>query len=147
MFRIPRNNRLKHLSIKRVILVPLIYILLGLNRFIILGMPFKLIANKLGKSMVMSNVEMDPQNHNRVMTISQLIRLLSPHTPWQSKCFVQALTAKEIMNLLKIPSTVYFGLARADDGSLIAHAWVTYGEFIVTGSEGHEKFKVVAYYG
>jgi hypothetical protein len=59
---------------------------------------------------------------------------------------VQALTAKMMMNMLRIPSTIYFGVSKDEEG-LKAHAWVKHSSLIVTGASGMEKFSPVIYFG
>lgn len=135
------------LPIKRKILTSLIVVLLGINRFIILFIPFKHIAGKIGKTMYETDREMDSDKFKKARLIGHYVVKLSRHTPWESKCFVQALTAKELFNVFRIPSTIYFGIKKGDDGELLAHAWIRYGEIIVTGAPQHKTFNAVAYFG
>jgi hypothetical protein len=64
--------------------------------------------------------------------------------PWMSQCLVQAVAATWMLQRRRIPSTLYFGLAKDSDGKLIAHAWVRSGERILTGAKGHHDYRVVA---
>jgi hypothetical protein len=44
----------------------------------------------------------------------------------------------------RIPSTLYFGVAKDPDGNLKAHAWLRSGTQMVTGAAGRKQFTVVA---
>ena len=46
-----------------------------------------------------------------------------------------------------IPSTLYLGSGRDDQGQMAAHAWLRSGSYIVTGKEGHERYAVVGIFG
>jgi hypothetical protein len=57
---------------------------------------------------------------------------------------VQALAAKWMLQHRRIPSTMYFGVAKDPTGQLLAHAWLRSGSEVLTGSEGRQRFTVVA---
>jgi hypothetical protein len=44
----------------------------------------------------------------------------------------------------RIPSTMYFGVAKDAAGQFMAHAWLRSGSQILTGSQGQQQFTVVA---
>jgi hypothetical protein len=60
---------------------------------------------------------------------------------------VQALAAKWMLQHRRIPSTMYFGVAKDATGQLRAHAWLRSGSQVLTGSEGCQEFTVVATFG
>ena len=68
------------------------------------------------------------------LQIGAAIRLAARYTPWDSNCFPQAILARLMLRLYRIPHVLYFGLnrhhARHD---LNAHAWVVAGQVSVTG--------------
>lgn len=129
----------------KLLILP-IFILMGINRMIILIVPFKYIVTKIGKQGYEPDYGDSEVKYGRARIIGRLINYLSQYTPWESKCYVQALTAKTLLNTFRIPSTIYLGLWNSDEG-LKAHAWVKHRELIVTGAETMEKFSTVAYYG
>lgn len=136
------------MKIKKLLLFILIWPLLGINRLIILFVPFKRIAPKMGEDMVEVAVTYSRRSVHRSKVIGRLIARASYLTPWESKCFVQALTGIELMWLFNLPYTLYFGIRRDEAaGGLTAHAWVKHGDLFVTGYAGHELFHPVAWYG
>ncbi|MEO1800116.1 MAG: lasso peptide biosynthesis B2 protein, partial [Cyanobacteria bacterium J06629_2] len=69
---------------------------------------------------------------------------ISYYTPWQSKCLVQAIAAKRMLQSRKIVSTLYLGVTRNSHQSLEAHAWLRSGQMYLTGGREREEFTVVA---
>lgn len=64
------------------------------------------------------------------------MRTAAARTPWTSDCFPQALTARLLLRVARVPHVVTFGLRRDDAGALKAHVWVATGEVAVTGGSG-----------
>ena len=68
------------------------------------------------------------------LQIGAAIRLAARYTPWDSNCFPQAILARLILRLYRIPHILYFGLNRHHaTHELNAHAWVVAGHVSVTG--------------
>ena len=76
--------------------------------------------------------------------LSWAIELMSRYTPWESKCLVQAITGKLFLRQRRIENTLYLGVAKTQEESLIAHAWLRSGDDIVTGVCDSKEFTVVA---
>jgi hypothetical protein len=55
-------------------------------------------------------------------------------------CFPQTLAGYVMLRRRGVPSTMVYGVARANGADLIAHTWLMVGEKIVTGGEGAEEF-------
>ena len=87
------------------------------------------------------------EHHLRIRLIRRAIRKAVPHTPTNSNCYPQALTATVLLRLGRVPSTMYYGAAIESGGSgLETHVWVRSGPFFVTGSPAHLGFATVATY-
>lgn len=124
---------------------------LGFSRFVMVALPFRWIAPYLGQRMAETPTDRVSDEHlQQLQKISWAIRKLSPHTPWQSKCLVQAIAAKRMLQLRQINSTLYLGVIRNDyrdqsnSDPLKAHAWLRSGRFLLTGGQGYQQFTVVA---
>ena len=76
--------------------------------------------------------------------ISEAIHIMSKYTIWESQCLVKAIAGMKMLQRRQIESTLYLGTARDDTGQMIAHAWLRSGPFYISGSEGMERFAVVA---
>ena len=109
---------------------------LGLARLAVLTLPFRWIAPYMGQVRAVSPVGDASVDVDQVRRIALAIRRASRHTPWDSNCLAQALTAKRMLHRRRINCTLYLGLAKDDDGQLQAHAWLRSGSFILTGGRG-----------
>lgn len=118
------------------------YWLLGIVRLLVLIMPFRHIAPYLGKHMVESPYS-GPRDYAFVRRVKWAIDIMSRHTPWESKCLVQAITGKILLRHRRLDNTLYLGVARDQDSALEAHAWLRSGSYAVTGGCG-EAFTIVA---
>ncbi len=114
--------------------------LLGLTRLAILLLPFRLVRHALGEHRDPragpTVAALDDGTLARAARIGATVRLAAAHTPWNSECYPQALTARILLGLARVPHVVSFGVRR-DGDALVAHAWVHVGGGIVTGATGH----------
>lgn len=133
-FRLPCSERILLLSA---------FMLLGFVRLALLIIPFRYLSAFLGKHMAKPyNTENTEIGFKR--RLSWAIDLMSHYTPWESKCLVQAITGKLFLRQRRIENTLYLGVAKTQEESLIAHAWLRSGDDIVTGVYGSKEFTVVA---
>jgi hypothetical protein len=121
------------------------WFLLHFAKLVILLMPFKKIASRMGRLQIESTHDL--QSMEKTTQIEHAVRRASRYTLHDSKCYDQALTAKALLGQCSLPATIYFGLAKESDNQLIAHAWVRCGNSIITGRAGVERFTVVACFG
>jgi hypothetical protein len=117
---------------------------LGIARLVILTMPFRWVEPTLGKRMAESPTDVLPHEPQQLKQVAWAVNTMSRYTPWQSKCLVQAMAAKRMLQSRKIVSTLYLGVTRSNPKPLEAHAWLRSGSVYVTGGEGHKHFTVVA---
>lgn len=125
--------------------------LLGMARLVMIIFPFRWVANSLGQPMAETPVERLPsEQQQQLRQVAWAIRKLSPHTPWQSKCLVQAMAGKQMLKSRQINSTLYLGVMRnnysnkTNTDPLKAHAWLRSGHMLLTGGQGYQYFTVVA---
>ena len=111
------------------------FILTGINRYIILNKEFKSLTKRIGTSKEESSHEIDKKNYRIAREVSEVVTVVSSHTPWESLCLVQAMTAQKLLKREGISSTLYLGVKR-DGKEMLAHAWLRCGEYYVTGGTG-----------
>lgn len=136
-------SKIRKLSFPDLILFIRIFIFMGIARACLLYVPFKRIKNKLGiinKESKFYDIDYDKKNY--ILKLHDLIILASNHTPWQSKCFVKALTAQHFLYNKNLSSTLYLGVSK-DNSGLLAHSWLRCGKIFVTG-ENKDGYSVVA---
>ena len=120
--------------------------LLRLARLFLLFVPFKQLAPQLGSYMKEVYKAQSNQHHKLIMHSSSAVSTMSRFTPWQSKCFAQAITARWMLRKRGIGGTLYLGVAKKEDNYLKAHAWFKCGDIFVTGKKGHKEYTVVSFF-
>ena len=142
------------------LLIIRIVILTAVARAAILIIPFRKLKTYIGELNKESTFNISQEEYNIARKIGWAIEKVSDHTPWESKCFVRALTAQYLLKHKKIDSTIYLGVAKEDnllknkntqeiscdkasESKMIAHSWIRCGELYVTGGNG-AGFAIVA---
>lgn len=111
-------------------------------------LPFSRVAPSLGERMKETEyVRCTEQELILLRKISIAVHAMSRVTWWESQCLVKGIAALKMLKRRGIPSTLYLGSGRDDTGNMVAHAWLRSGSYIVTGSEGHERYAVVGMFG
>ncbi len=126
------------------------YYTLGFMRAAILSVPFKKLTHSLEHQAKKSEVaELSDEQKNIAISIGKAIEQAAQHTPWESACLVQALTAHKMLKKYSIPGVFYLGVAKDKntEEKMKAHAWSQAGDAILTGARGHESFTVVSAFG
>ena len=77
--------------------------------------------------------------------VAKNVNRVCEHTPWESKCLVRALTARKLLNEKGIPSTLYLGVGKDENGAMVAHAWIRTGSYYVTGGDGKDYATVATF--
>lgn len=131
-----------------IVMFPFVFVGLGLARGAVLGLPFPWLSRRFGKSMgAVALAPLATTSETRIAAlIGRTIRATALSTPWQSNCLAQALLARCLLGVLRIPYAMHLGMRSRQDatGEAIAHAWVTAGRVFVTGGNGFANYAVVA---
>ncbi|UFH58940.1 lasso peptide biosynthesis B2 protein [Sulfurovum mangrovi] len=123
------------------------YVTLGLMRLALLLFSFKRLTRSLAQQKNLSEiVPLSDEEQQSATDVGNVIVRAALHTPWESACLVQALTAQRMLQKRGIPGVFYLGAMREKDGELKAHAWSQCGERIITGGKS-EEFKVLSVLG
>jgi len=108
---------------------------LGLARLGLLAVPFRRIAPLLGIHMAQAAEAVTQQAQTQAQRVGWAVSAVARRTPWKSACLVQAIAAKAMLRRRGIASTLYLGLARDDNQTLQAHAWLSCGADMITGGD------------
>ncbi len=76
--------------------------------------------------------------------VGAVINRASRRLPFHCTCFVKALAANMMLRRRKMNGTIYLGLKKDVKKNLLAHAWISCGDAILTGGECSSEFTVVA---
>ena len=119
---------------------------LGVARLAVLTIPFRRLAASLGIRQTSEDRQTDSKAPllPELLRVARIIRQVSNHTPWRSNCLAQALAGRGMLSRRGVASTLYFGVAKNEQGELEAHAWLRSGETTVTGATEIIRYAVVA---
>ena len=122
-------------------------LLLGFCRLLILVIPFSTLVARIGRPIgaVAWVPLVTPSERRRAALVGQVVRAAAKRTPWTSNCFPQAVAARLLLGIHRVPYVIHFGLARdpAAAKGFRAHAWVVAGRERVTGGNGFAEYRVV----
>ena len=117
--------------------------LIGLSAAVIALVPFRRIAPRLGTNLgaVAIKPPINAEQERRALLLAQTIELAGRHARFRADCYPQALTARVLCALWRVPCAIHFGVAigggeDAQDKKLRAHAWACAGNVIVSGGAG-----------
>lgn len=121
------------------------YPLLGLARLALLSVPFRQIAPWLGQNL--QTAAITPLATTRQIAqarhIGRAVQTAARYTPWESKCLAQAMVARALLGIKRLPYALYLGVRKEGETGLAAHAWVCTGRLAVTGGHSFGQFTVV----
>lgn len=120
---------------------------LGIMRFALLAFSFKRLVASLEQYRKLVAAPLVTEKELRLaQNIGRAINRAANHTPWESACLIQALTAQRMLEKCNIPGVFYLGV-QPGEGSrepLQAHAWSQAGDIIVTGGQNLESFTIIS---
>lgn len=121
-----------------------VYFLSGMIRLSILIISFKYLRKYLGIPKKESSFEISEEGLEIAKQVRRLVLQVCYHTPWESKCLVQAILSAHLLKRKGMESTLYLGVSKNVEGDMQAHAWLRVGETIIMGGEIKNDFIEVA---
>lgn len=124
-------------------------IFLGLARFAVITLPFRLVASALGRrNRTIDATETEIKTEHlaplRVRRVAWAVNRTGCHTPWQSNCLAKAIAGRFMLRRRCIASTIYFGVAKDAGGEFEAHAWLSSSGVILNDTSDLERYTIVA---
>jgi hypothetical protein len=122
------------------------WVTLGVMRAAILTVSFKRLTRSLDHSLQGRETQFpNEEEKKRAAMIGRAIIRAAAHTPWESACLAQALTARRMLQRRGIPGVFFLGVSKeGSEREMNAHAWSRCGEISVTGGEGEGRFVVLS---
>jgi hypothetical protein len=112
-------------------------------KLVITLLPMRWYARYLGvQHAVVPENDREGDKH-MIFKISQAIVRCRKAIIWHNRCLVEAITAKRMLKIRGLNSTLYLGVNK-ENNKMIAHAWLRCGSIIVSGKQGMQKFVVVS---
>ena len=117
-------------------------VMLGLARFIVLTVPFRLIAPQLSRA-----PETGSCDEALLLRVRQAVTTAARNVPWNAVCLPQAMAAKAMLARRGCGSAFHLGADFNAQGKLIAHAWLVAGGTVVVGAAGIPAVTPLARFG
>jgi len=133
------------MGFERPLLIIEAYFFMICSKIALSLLSFKWVAGFMGDLMEESSEE-DNYKKEELKVISDAIQIADRNIPMKTECYVQALTARLMINRRNQESTIYIGVMKNQDGETKGHAWLRSGQFIVTGKNRHEDYQIIATY-
>lgn len=76
-----------------------------------------------------------PGDAAMVARVTYTVPRVAFRLPWRSDCLIQAMAAQRWLRTKDIATAIVIGVAKPEGGEFAAHAWLQYGDRIVTGGE------------
>ncbi len=112
------------------------WLLIGLSSAMIALVPFRRIAPLLGVNLgaVAHRPACTPHQIVRARRIGMTVSIAAGYAPFRSNCLPQAMAAKALCALWRVPCAVLLGIERErTTRELRAHAWTSCGDAVPTG--------------
>ncbi len=122
------------------------YLMLGIMRASILTVSFRRLTRSLQHHQnIKETQQLNEQQSKTATSIGKAITQAAAHTPWESACLAQSLTAQRMLQRRGIGGVFYLGVAKEEGvANMKAHAWSQCGGQIITGEAGCEAFRVIS---
>ena len=116
---------------------------LGVAALAIALMPFRHVAARAGRHRARGTAD-EAARADLVRQVGWAVAACARRVPWRAKCFEQGLAAQWMLRRRRVAATLYYGVARAEDGALAAHVWLRAGALDVIGCENSGDFTELA---
>ena len=143
------------------------FLWLAITRFVIRFLPFKALLFVIGTKpepesdhtvgidymeLMKNSYETEIQPGPVITDITNAVKSVSRRVPWQSKCLVQAASAKKMMNRRKIENHLFLGVSASGlkghgptkRRNIHSHAWLIADHNVVLGGENLDDYIVVS---
>jgi hypothetical protein len=109
-------------------------------------MPFRTVARVMGLRDGETSELVDPDQRALATEVGWAIGTAAGHAPWRSTCLAEALAGAAMLRRLRVPTTMYMGVAKdgAQGDGLSAHAWLRCGDVVLTGAAERAQFTTIA---
>lgn len=115
-------------------------------KLLLLIVPFRWIAPRLGKLQAETAATLTETEHQLAQRVAWAVQSVACHVPLGFVCLPQAMAAKWMLRHRGLASTLYLGVARPDEAKLTAHAWLRAGDKILTGrAESRTHTRIAAF--
>lgn len=116
-------------------------------RLLLLLLPFRWLAPRLGHAMSESPARITEPERKLALRVSWAVQSVARNLPLGFVCLPQAIAAKWMLQRRRLATTLYLGVARPEQTTLTAHAWLRAGDRILTGRAESFQHTTIAWFG
>jgi hypothetical protein len=106
---------------------------LTIARLLLSMLPFRQVAALLGLEESRRPCPIRPVDPATLEAVGWAISVLARRLPWSSTCLVRALAGARLLCRREVPITLHLGARAAGNSTLLAHAWLSAGGWILLG--------------
>jgi hypothetical protein len=117
-------------------------VMLGMARFIVIAIPFWLVAAWLSRAPQTMSCE-----QALLLRVRRAVTTAARNVPWNAICLPQAIAAKAMLAVRGCGSSFHLGADLNAQGKLTAHAWLVAGGIVVVGAAGIDGVTPLARFG
>ncbi len=151
--RAKKLGRFSRLSRSERVLTYEAAICLWVARSWLVIVPFRKVAEKLGKSYPATTpkgklIETSIEQDEIARRIGEAVKRASKNVPYRAVCIQQAVAARMMLGRRGIPSVMHFGVGREGEEreQIRAHAWLATASVEVTGYPVDDDLTEIAYF-
>lgn len=97
--------------------------------------PFPKLARRLSSKPAFADADPD-----LLRRIGFAVSAAGANVPWRSDCFPQSIAAYKLLQRHGYSSTIHLGVDKEGEEDLLAHAWLSCGDTVVTGAAERDRF-------
>ncbi|WP_246518857.1 lasso peptide biosynthesis B2 protein [Ancylobacter lacus] len=124
----------------RALLLEALFALLA-ARLAVLLLPFRRVARLASRR---PNGPVREASAEEIARLRWAIRAVARRVPFRALCLEQGLAAQAMLRRRGIAATLHYGVGKPQGEAFLAHAWVRAGTQDVIGTEGCDRFAVLA---
>jgi hypothetical protein len=115
-------------------------------RIALFVMPFRRVIAWQGAPCLESPDTPDPGSRAYREALHRALLLTARYEPGIATCHALCLTGRTLLRRRGLPSTLYIGFRKMDDGRYVGHAWLRSHDTWVTGGGQRHLYDVHSYY-
>lgn len=120
---------------------------LAVARLLLMLLPFRHVAPLLGRLRPAerpSSAVLKAGDSAAAVAVRRALARAAHRVPWEASCLVRAIAGRLMLQRRRVPSVLHLGARTGHQADLAAHAWLSCGDFHVTGAEIADQYTPIA---
>ncbi|GAB3650541.1 hypothetical protein GCM10028791_17960 [Echinicola sediminis] len=86
------------------------------------------------------------EQKQKISAIKNIMLQFEKYPLWKAECYNLALTAKMLLKIVGVKSTIYIGVKKLSKDEFTGHAWLMIGDDFIVGGEISPDYNVLSFY-